>query len=92
MNAAVIASVHVAVIACRQSRTTEQNRAPQRIYPTLPGSGCRVPDTARTASRDWSMPLGQGEVISLECGCFRSETCRGDPGENGDYAAQACRL
>jgi len=25
MNAAVIASVHVAVIACRQSRTTEQS-------------------------------------------------------------------
>jgi hypothetical protein len=52
MNAAVIASVHVAVIACRQSRTTEQNRVPQRIYPTLPGSSCRLPDTARTASRD----------------------------------------
>jgi len=48
MNAELIASVEVALIACRPSPTMEWG--PSRL-PDLPGTSWRVRDTARAMSR-----------------------------------------
>jgi hypothetical protein len=89
MNAAGIAFVHVG-FACRKSRIMGQRTKLHSGFTDLPTSGCRGPDTARTSSRHWSVPLGRRSYQSAVRRFFRSETCREDPGENGDHGAQAC--
>jgi hypothetical protein len=64
MNAAMIASVHVGVIACRQTAADS---------PILPGSGCRVPDIRARHRAINQMPLGQYEAVSVECGRFSNQ-------------------
>jgi hypothetical protein len=72
--AAAIASVHVGVIAWQQSRTTEQRTELHSGFIGLcQGAVAAFLITARAASRDSSVPLGQGEIIRLECGCFSDQ-------------------
>src|SRR6202171_4632337 len=94
INAAVIASVPVWVIACPQSRAMEQrteNRAPQRsrrfAWERFRRSYC-AHGFARLVSAPGARRKYQSGVRML----FRSETCRADPGENEDHATPASRL
>src|ERR1700731_3884504 len=70
-----------------------ENRAPPRIRRFCLGPVATflrycAHGIARLISAPGARRSYQSEVWML----IRSETCRGDPGENGDHAAQACRL